>query len=1130
SGSSTDQPPLSLDLATWQEYCSFSPAAWQAYRHATDPAARQADFDTLLSIQKRAAPTAFRPRLVRLFFDMRSLGLTVAKYHYILLLYALCRQGQLDDALALFAEIREGATDLELLEAYNVLLYGFGLARNYNGLLDGFFQIFRDRLQPDATTYHVVISAFQSEANTFRALEAFDSMLRSGVPPTLLLTRHMVFYLVGKRKFAEALRVYDLFGQSHVTEAEPATPPADPASVPQVAADDIYLHTALVYSALRHRDFDRARTFFANVQRLLRAEGTDPSGLSDAPTPFPTIPGASLSFNQFINYYIDQGDTTTVSQFFAALQLEGDQPDALSLMPLLRIYIGNRDVTKLQRTFEVLRTAHPTFDHQLSQVLVRIYAEHGKMSAAAKVPDQFIHSNLPVSNATYHAVIEGYVARQDAPGVLRALRLMQTHGRVPGLQSLELLVHFFLTNGYLALARPIYEYLLGPAKPTSVGAGSEPQPSQPEAQTKPTQRLFRLLIHQFSAAGELDMAMGFLEDMIALDLQPVEDLFHILMHAYIGQGQPERALELLPLMLQQPYFSSTVMRPDTPTDGSRKGSSSSSMLPRVRSTYLPRDPRILQRLSGDTFSVVVRALCVLGEVNEARELLRSSQSSLPAYNHVIHALVSQKKFATSQRLFQALLQRGHEPNQHTYSSLLRSSPPAEALQTAGAIFDHMVRKRIPLNTTLFTNYIEAHIPSGDTLGAERAFVQMQTTYGITPDPMAYLALMQVYRRSGQPVAGVRAWEELMARHPIQQDTVTNRLYPAPHHLSALSLMIRTFLPLDALKAGTMRAQYLHSQLLADCNEDDGGEPSLPPQPTKDQKHAEEYLEWLMRVTTNRRTFSSPGGVGYKNNGAWSVDKPPPLTLALTHLYHRLSVAWNGLARRGFPFTHLHYNDYFLALVYGYRIDAALDLLRGARIYVIGFPQQVSIGPDGQERAAATSEIIERTVPTGTEPGDGGLAADSASAPRGGQTASSAAQPTMPDTVTADWGPDSPAAVPLGGERLDAYRGAMAMPVPLVRERRDPPAGVAHTEYRSSHLTPTGLSRDEAKAKLSTGVPLESPQAAADPLLRPRLVYLYPVGLESLFCIIQILKQRNRFKSQVEGWITRMYTEHPELFR
>ncbi|RKP33236.1 hypothetical protein BJ085DRAFT_36145 [Dimargaris cristalligena] len=254
----------------WDDFLSFSAIHWQAYQNFIDPEIQQAHFGALICSQKRAAPAEARTHIMRILYLMRDLGVPLTKSHYSALLYTICRMGLMADALALFRELRVDASDNELLGFYHILLYGFGLNRNFNGLMDTYFQVLRDGLTPQALTYHIMIRSFQSEQDTFRTIRIFNSMMNLGIPANLLMARNMVFFLVAQQKYQEALIVFDYFAQYETASAaattavpEPIPPPAPSSAESDTSSElgprrDIYLLTALLYCTLKTRDIERA--------------------------------------------------------------------------------------------------------------------------------------------------------------------------------------------------------------------------------------------------------------------------------------------------------------------------------------------------------------------------------------------------------------------------------------------------------------------------------------------------------------------------------------------------------------------------------------------------------------------------------------------------------------------------------------------------------------------------------------------------------------------------------------------------------------------------------------------------------------------------------------------------------
>ncbi|KAJ1655732.1 hypothetical protein IWQ61_004569 [Dispira simplex] len=1087
-------PPSTSDRTQvntiWKVFQSFPTSAWQAYQHQCSPTDQLADFSRLLRLQKWAPPSSCASRIMNVLYTMRELHVPIYKHHYNVLLYALCRQSLMDDAVTLFSELQVGATHTELLEMYNIMIYGFGRQRNYNSMIDVYHQLQRAQLVPNERTFYIIIRAFQTEKTTFRIISMFNEMTARGTPPSVLLARNVIFYLVGQGQYQTAL---DVFAKFCTSESEPESLSPSTASSresrPLVLSHDIYLNTTLMYSALKLRQMGQARHFFEAIKQAARHPQPSPTPVTLTSETLSTSERelATLSFREFVGYYMSRGDTDTVIQLFSSLALDGRCPDAFSLVPLLRIYLTHRDLNHIREVFRILRCAHPHLDDSLSVALVRLYTQESHMVSAVEIPAYFIKHHLPVSLDTYRVLLEGYATQKDFVGVQRTLRLMHQHRVIPNLEITEFLIGFYLANGYLQLTLPLYQYIVGNL-PGKRASGTSPE-SLPDSQPKPTYRTYRKLIHQFAAAGHMDTALSLLQDMIQFNLQPVEDVFHIVMHGYININQPHMALEVLHIMVKQPYYTSSITGGATwdPT--------------KLDSPYLPEDAD-MRYLSADTFSVLIRALCGLGDMQEAERLAGTPLASVVAYNHLMHGYASRRQLATARHLFSAMVDEGFEPNEFSYSNLLKSIPRFDHLATSRRIFDHMIEHQVPLNVALFNSLIEAHAEPGDVNGAEWVWDQMQNHFNISPDPITYLALMRVCRMGGKPVRSSNLWQELLTHFPIQYDQVNQIVYPARYHHLALSWLIRAFYPIAALKAGTAKAELTLEELrLAhEQSQSTKQEVESPVKATTAEDRAQ--------LKRHNRTLKDLAKLALKPNHNLSPMAPSNpfarrLTLALPHLHHQLTSTWNWLSQRKFPFTHLHYNDYFLALVYGYRIDEALELIRGHRIYVIGFDKQLTDA--GVYTQVSESEEFYL-------PGNRG-------------------KHTQP--VTADWSVSSPAVAPFNPYSAQRHQTYLREPLgkPSIPSDGTPTQSTSPDPDDQDVIVDSGAQATDPSltaitpAADNTSSPSTEPYAA-----QPSALYFYPVTLEAFFSVLKTIESFPAFRLKYERWITRMFQEHRELFR
>ncbi|KAJ1980899.1 hypothetical protein H4R34_002280 [Dimargaris verticillata] len=1128
----------------WHSFSLVGRDHLQAHQATQPKATVTAHWDTLLQSQKVADPAHCRTRLIRLLVDMRDVGLSVTIDHYLLLLYVLCRASLMDEAVALCHDLRGQASDDQLLTMHNVLLYGFSRTRDFNGIINIYHQIFADQLTPNDLTFHLMIKAFQTEQDSYHVMQAFDTMVRHGVSPSLFLARNVIFYLVGHGLYAQALRVFDVFCQ---TQPSPTGP--------QVLHRDVYLSCALMYCALRTSQVPLARQLFDTMKSHARG---DPAAVSVSEATSSHL--ESLSFNQFVQYFAARGRTDLAYELFSSLAAEGRCPDALTLLPLLRVYVLDRDFRRIRQLFQVLRDIHPRLDGSLAVALVRLYVHDEDLGAALEVPDALLNHRQVFSVTTYRAIVEGYVAARDFSGVIKVLRLMCQHHVLPDLALLELLMTFFLSNGHLALVKPLYFYMVDPSHFQRSSSVAQSSPSTEHSfsdlatearsvQLKPTHRMYRKLIHQFAATQEMNTALTLLQDMVNFNLQPTEDIYIIVMHGCLGQHDPHAALDVFSVMIQQPIVEHASFTEDKVYVDTL----------RLQSAHLP-DLSHLNQLSLDVFSVLIRAICNLGDVEEAERLTVSNTSSIRAYNQVMHAYISQRQPRAAQRVFQVMVNKGVQPDQYSYANLMRASRGPRGLQPIRDIFEDMIFRKVTPNATLFTNLIAAHVPHGDVDGAEWVLDVMKRQFSIEPDPIAYLTMLRVYRMASKPVRASRMWQTLLTMFPIQYDAVNRQIYPARYHLLAFSWYIRTFYPHRGLSAGSSQAAVAIAQLSAQIRAQypdkaklSRGAPMGPERVTAEP----DYQQVLSSLVQQADVFSQapPMADEWYDNGdrrdghvlqatsgvttsafngyptSLSTRSPAHLyryglTLALPHLHHQLRQAWESLRLIGFPFTHLHYNDYFMALLYGFRIDEALDLIQGTHITLIGFRERedVDIQPEQMEL-----ELVLRDAQ---------------------------GHPTAAQKITADWSLESPAARPVEPMRATSVIDQMTQAVQHQSPRPLPstasssnsaafPAAVTPAAPHPLSAATDGPEKAPSNARLrpiypETWGPTSSASSiAADPTnatryhpttsAQPTVLYFYPVALESFFSVLKALQPKPHFQPSIERWLLRMFNEHRELF-
>ncbi|XP_047158015.1 pentatricopeptide repeat-containing protein At2g06000-like [Vigna umbellata] len=185
-----------------------------------------------------------------------------------------------------------------------------------------------------------------------------------------------------------------------------------------------------------------------------------------------------------------------------------------------------------------------------------------------------------------------------------------------------------------------------------------------------------------------------------------------------------------------------------------------------------------------TFNILMRGLCIAGEVDEAFKLLRDMKSfgcfpDIVTYNTLLHGLcrIDQVHRACG-LLKEVCLKCEFAPNVVSYTTVISGYCRLSNMKEASSLFDEMIRSGIKPNVFTFTSLIDGFVKEGDMVSALGIHKKM-LLHDCPPNVVTLTSLINGYCRIGWVNHGLDLLHEMKARH------VSANLYTFSVLISAL---------------------------------------------------------------------------------------------------------------------------------------------------------------------------------------------------------------------------------------------------------------------------------------------------------------------------------------------------------
>ncbi|KAJ4765213.1 Pentatricopeptide repeat-containing protein [Rhynchospora pubera] len=272
---------------------------------------------------------------------------------------------------------------------------------------------------------------------------------------------------------------------------------------------------------------------------------------------------------------------------------------------------------------------------------------------------------------------------------------------------------------------------------------------------------YKLLINSLSLSGHMPDALNLFDEMLtACHYSPDESFLGFLIESCVANGLLDSALDLLS---RAPHFGFQLG--PSRYNNIMTGLVNSS---RVKDAIIFfKDHLVLGQFTPDiwSFNIVLKAMCTLGDMNSALELLDEMRKlgyspDIVTYNTLVNGLCKANQVNKAYSFLKRLRLKGLVvPNVITFTSVISSYCKLGKMNDARKVFDEMLHSGIKPNRVTYNVLIDGYGKNGDIHSACMMYDRMMHG-GCPADIITITSLINGYCMNNQLDQAMRLWNEM----------------------------------------------------------------------------------------------------------------------------------------------------------------------------------------------------------------------------------------------------------------------------------------------------------------------------------------------------------------------------------
>lgn len=343
-----------------------------------------------------------------------------------------------------------------------------------------------------------------------------------------------------------------------------------------------------------------------------------------------------------------------------------------------------------------------------------------------------------------------------------------------------------------------------PKTPDETNAQTEPPLANEIFKSSPHMGSYKLgdstfysLIHNYADSGDFSSLDKVLDRMKRENRKFIEKSFVVMFRAYGKAHLPEKAVELFDRMVDEFRCRRTVISFNSVLNVIIQEGCFSQALEFYSRVMGSKNASISPNLL--TFNLVIKALCKLGLVDRAIEMLREMPDrkctpdvftygtlmdglcrenrideavllldemqiegclpSAPTYNVLINAMCKKGDLARAAKLVDNMFLKGCVPNEVTFNTLIHGLCLKGKLEKAVSLLDRMVSSKCVPNDVTYGTLINGLVRQGRALDGARVLISMEER-GHRANEYVYSALVSGFFREGKIEEAMKLWKEM----------------------------------------------------------------------------------------------------------------------------------------------------------------------------------------------------------------------------------------------------------------------------------------------------------------------------------------------------------------------------------
>ncbi|KAL9248865.1 Pentatricopeptide repeat-containing protein [Drosera capensis] len=356
---------------------------------------------------------------------LQGSGLTTKPSTLVAVIQVLGEDGRVEEAEALFEELKEGGLRPRT-RAYNAVLNGYVKTRALRDAEKMVSEMERRGVSPDEHTYGSLITAYGSAGRWESARIVLKEMEAAGVKPKCFIYTRILACYRDQGAWEKSFQVLKEMKQSGVKP-------------------DKYFYNVIIDTFGKNNCLDLAMDAFERM----KLEGVEPD---------------DCTWNTLIDCFVKAGRHEVADDLFRRMLDSGCRPTTMTYNIMLNSYGEQQRWVALKNLLAKMQSQGLLPSVVTYTTLIVVYGKWGKFSDAIECMEVMKASGLKPSPVTYNALINAYAQKGMSDQAFNVFRVMRADGLEPCILAINSLINAFCEDRRDTEAFAVLQYMKENAK------------------------------------------------------------------------------------------------------------------------------------------------------------------------------------------------------------------------------------------------------------------------------------------------------------------------------------------------------------------------------------------------------------------------------------------------------------------------------------------------------------------------------------------------------------------------------------------------------------------------------------------------------------------------------------------